>query len=91
MCPEWALMSLPNGGRDKATIENSAGLVCMQSPDPAVWQRHNANLQGRSSGSGDRESRLATHQGVWYPTKMAFCPKSSPPDGPKDWWKRPQI
>ena len=48
-------MSLPNGGRDKATIEHSAGLVCVQSPDPAVWQHHNANLQGRSSGSGDRE------------------------------------
>ena len=48
-------MSLPNGGGDKATIEHSAGLVCVQSPDPAMWQHHNANLQGRSSGSGDRE------------------------------------
>ena len=42
-------MCLPNGGRDKATIEHSAGLVCVQSPDPAVWQHHNANLAAQSS------------------------------------------
>jgi hypothetical protein len=44
MCPEWALISLPNGGKEKALLEHSAGRVIEQSPDPAMWQHHNANL-----------------------------------------------
>ena len=37
-------MSLPNGGRDKALLEHSAGPLVVQSPDPAMWQHHNENL-----------------------------------------------
>ena len=48
MCPEWALMALPDNGMNPESLAHSAGRVCEQSVPPGFWQHHNSNLSGLS-------------------------------------------
>ena len=42
-------MELPEGGQNKDFLTHSAGLLVIQQPSPAIWQHHNANLQGAAA------------------------------------------
>ena len=53
-------MALPAGGLDRSLVEHSAGRVCVQALDPAVWQHHNANLVGAGGAASNSASSSAS-------------------------------